>query len=264
MEPGQPKTRPTAETKNFSPLRMAGRVPASGDWTELCRQLCKRLHPTLHLTPHARSHLLKLLIFRCSITKAAPPPGKSMTLMGRGARTVPVLRRACRLATSPSNICRACVQNSAMSSDPSRGPCSRAVARGSGQKPRRGITGTQDHQLLRAGWERGTRPAESKCMWPLRTERGCKGEAELGLWVGRMLMPPRGTLALRGEEVLGCWGYCGYCGMPGSASGVPRGSGSWGPGSPSGLPTLLTASSNHSKRRSSIGWPGVAQGGPPQ
>lgn len=28
------------------------------------------------------SHLLRPLIFRCSITKAAPPPGKSITLMG--------------------------------------------------------------------------------------------------------------------------------------------------------------------------------------
>lgn len=123
---------------------MVGRVPAPGDWTELCGRPCKRLHPTLHPGPHTRAHLLKLLIFRCSIAKAAPPPGKSMTLMGRGARTVPVLRRASRLAASPSNICRACVQNSAVSSDPSRGPCSRAVARGSGQKPRRGITGTRD------------------------------------------------------------------------------------------------------------------------
>jgi hypothetical protein len=30
--------------------------------------------------------------------------------MGLGTRTKPVLRRASRLAISPSNICRACIQ----------------------------------------------------------------------------------------------------------------------------------------------------------
>lgn len=55
---------------------------------------------------------------------------------------------------------------------------------------------TWDHghtgpQLPRAGWGRGPRPADSRCTWPLRLERGCKGEAELGLWVDRMLTAPR-------------------------------------------------------------------------
>lgn len=48
--------------------------------------LCLSLSNTHTHYTHAHSlsvsHLLRPLIFRCSITKAAPPPGKSITLVG--------------------------------------------------------------------------------------------------------------------------------------------------------------------------------------
>lgn len=59
----------------------------------------------------ARTHLLRCRISKCSITSMLPPPGASRTLMGLGTFTVPVLRMAIKLATSPSNILLACQRN---------------------------------------------------------------------------------------------------------------------------------------------------------
>lgn len=120
LEPNLPKTSRTPESKScWSPLRVAGRIAATHTHTHT--HMCLRAHTHAHAHPtcayvhtctHTRthSHLLKPLIFRYSITKAAPPPGRLNTLMGRGALTRPVLRRASRLASSPSNICRACTR----------------------------------------------------------------------------------------------------------------------------------------------------------
>ena len=125
------------------------------------------------------SHLLRPLIFRCSITKAAPPPGRSITLMGRGTRTRPVLRRASRLAISPSNICRACVQNTAVSSEANSGSAARL-------KPPQGITSAQDLRMLKTDWRAGHPPRrERDAGGPLRIGRGYKDEVVWGTWGGQ-------------------------------------------------------------------------------
>lgn len=165
---------------------MAGRVPAPGDWTELCGRPCKRLHPTLYPGPHTRAHLLKLLIFRCSIAKAAPPPGKSMRGPDRAGAPEGLQARRLPLEHLPGLR-----PEQRRELGPQQGP----LQPGCGSRLQTEAA-TWDHghtgpQLPRAGWGRGPRPADSRCTWPLRLERGCKGEAELGLWVDRMLTAPR-------------------------------------------------------------------------
>ena len=132
---------------------------------------------TLHTRTLSLSHLLRPLIFRCSITKAAPPPGRSITLMGRGTRTRPVLRRASRLAISPSNICRACVQNMAVSSEANSGSAARL-------KP--GITSAQDLRMTKTDWRARHQPRrERDAGGPLRIERSYKDEVAQGAWGGQ-------------------------------------------------------------------------------
>ena len=122
-------------------------------------QLSHYLSVCLSLT---HTHLLRPLIFRCSITKAAPPPGRSITLMGRGARTRPVLRRASRLVISPSNICRACGEHGPHS-DSSRGSAARPrlASLDTGHHTRSQAPGTSAAKHWLGGWALALGPQDA-------------------------------------------------------------------------------------------------------
>lgn len=55
-----------------------------------------------------QTYLLRCFIFRYSMTNIAPPPGRSITLIGWGTLTILVFWIASKLAISPSNIFLAC------------------------------------------------------------------------------------------------------------------------------------------------------------